>query len=319
VNAINMNKLVRFSLLAFVLLIAIGIRLSVAVSDIPIQGDAKTRYNPIANSLLDGHGFSRDFSPAHRPDNFDQPGYPLMLAAIYSVTSRSPRAVVMVQLLLELLILLPVLAIARELRLKRSAQMLVLVIGLITPFLAKYAGLLLSEVFASLMIYVCCYTLMRALRESSNDGLRWWAISGVAAAISLLIRADTVILIGLMCAVAVILARPDTKQRRLQQIGLLIAGLVLAMTPWTLRNYYHFRSFKPLGNVAAQSNHPYVKWLNTWFDDPAELKTFWWEALRPFSIISWRSMISCSPKKCGQRTTPLKSATGNSGASIGAG
>ncbi len=267
-------------LVIIVLSIAFLIRLSVAASDIPLLGDAKTRYDPIANNLLDGHGFSRDTAPPYRAQNFDQPGYPVVLASIYSVTNRSKRAVVLFQLFLELLVLLPVVWIARELKMARAAQILAVAIGLISPFLAKYAGLVLSEVVVTLVISLACYAFMRAVNESPHDKLTWWALAGLTSGFSLLIRADTLIVVVLMSAVAIILARPSSVKWRLIQTSILIISLALTLAPWTLRNYLRFKTFKPLGSVANQAGLPYVRWLNTWLDDPADLKPFWWDAMR---------------------------------------
>jgi 4-amino-4-deoxy-L-arabinose transferase-like glycosyltransferase len=255
------------------------IRISVAVSDIPLLGDAKTRYDPIAKSLLQGNGFSRDTAPPYRPDNFDQPGYPLMVASIYAATDRNRRSVVLFQLLLEMIILLTVWGIARALKLPRAAQRLAVGIGLICPFVAKYAGLILSEVPATLVICLTCYTFIRAVQKPSANKYVWWALAGVLSGISLLVRADLVIVVGLMWAVAIVLPRSLTATVRLKQIGLLAIALVLTLAPWTARNYLRFERFIPLGTLSNQSRLPYVRWMNTWFDDPADLKTFWWDAL----------------------------------------
>lgn len=270
----------RTVLVIIVVCIAFLIRLSVAASDIPLMGDAKTRYDPIANNLLDGHGFSRDMAPPYRADSFDQPGYPLLLASIYATTNRSTRAVVLFQLFLELLVLLPVVWIARELKLPRGAQILAVGIGLICPFLPKYAGLVLSEVVATLVISLACYAFLRAVHESPHNKVIWWALAGLTSGVSLLIRSDTLIVVALMSAVAIILARPSSVKWRLKQTSILIISLVLTLAPWTLRNYLRFKTFKPLGSVANQAGQPYVKWLNTWFDDPADLKPFWWDAMK---------------------------------------
>ena len=269
----------RIILFMIVVSIALVIRLSVAASDIPLLGDAKTRYDPIANSLLAGRGFSRDTGPPYRPDSFDQPGYPLMLASVYAITHRSIRAVVLFQLLLELLVLLPVVWIARELKLSRTTQILAVAIGLICPFLAKYAGLLLSEVLATLVISFGCYAFMRAVRDSERNNPGWWALAGLTSGISLLTRADTLIVVSLMSTVAIILSRSSFKSRLLQA-GILIVSIVLTLAPWTIRNYLQFKTFKPLGSVSNQASLPYVKWLNTWLDSPAYLKPFWWDAMK---------------------------------------
>ena len=261
------------------LCIAFVIRLSVAVSDIPLLGDAKTRYDPIAQNLLQGNGFSRDTAPPYRADNFDQPAYPLMLASTYAVTDRSRRSVVLFQLFLEVIILLTVWGIARALKLPRGAQRLAVGIGLVCPFLAKYAGLILSEVLATLFICLACYAFLRAVQEPASNKYVWWVLAGVMSGISLLVRADTLIAVGLMSVVAIVLPRSLTATSRLKQIGLLAIALVLTLAPWTARNYLRFERFIPLGTLSNQSRLPYVRWMNTWFDDPADLKTFWWDAL----------------------------------------
>jgi 4-amino-4-deoxy-L-arabinose transferase-like glycosyltransferase len=170
--------------------------------------------------------------------------------------------------------------IARELKLAPGAQILAVAIGLICPFLAKYAGLVLSEVLATLVISLACYAFMRAVHESQHNQLIWWALAGLTSGVSLLIRADTLIVVALMSTVAIILARPSSVKWRLKQTSILIISLIVTLAPWTLRNYLRFETFKPLGSVANQAGQPYVRWLNTWFDDPADLKPFWWDAMK---------------------------------------
>jgi hypothetical protein len=100
-----------------VLVIGSAIRLNyvllVLISGVKLSGDALYRYHAIAQNLVSGNGFSSDLAPPFHANTFEQPIYPSFVEAIYWLTSGSQKAVVVVQLGVELLTLLLVLQILR--------------------------------------------------------------------------------------------------------------------------------------------------------------------------------------------------------------
>src|SRR5258707_1185660 len=81
----------------------LALRLYLVLQPPLVTPDSLTRYEPIARNLAAGHGFSRAAAPPYAPDGFNQPGYPLFLAAIYLAAGEDRRAVVLAQFGLELL------------------------------------------------------------------------------------------------------------------------------------------------------------------------------------------------------------------------
>jgi len=237
--------------IAAALLIGSATRLYIALHPHPLRGDEASRYEPLARGLLRGEGFTL----SNKPDDFDQPGYPAFIAAVYRVFG-GPRAVILIQLGLELVCVWLCVLIAQ-------IRGPVLVVALLCPFLPLFAGYLLTEILATLSMCLLVFSLLKGTA-------RWWLIAGLASGAGLLLRADLIIASVVLPTVAVI----ATKQWR----GLVLYSivLILVLLPWTIRNYRLSGAIKPLGGVAGQLNDPYVNWLNSWLDDPKYLDAYWW-------------------------------------------
>lgn len=87
------------------LLAGIAIRVTLIQRGDALSGDAGLRYDPIARNLASGHGFSKSKQAPYLPDDFDQPVYPLFIAAIYRLFDYSVSAVRLIQAAIELAIL----------------------------------------------------------------------------------------------------------------------------------------------------------------------------------------------------------------------
>jgi 4-amino-4-deoxy-L-arabinose transferase-like glycosyltransferase len=257
--------------------VAIAIRASALWSaGPPVEGDAALRYDPIARNLLAGHGFSRSAQPPYQPDDFDQPLYPLFLAAIYGFTSGSPRAVTLVQAFLELVSLGLMLKIASALGLASSVSRLALALGLLCPFLPLISARLLTEALATCVLCLAVWFLSQAV---CRGGRLWWGLAGASVAVCVLTRPDLVIAAIVMAAVAALIVGRSRRGSALPEILIALVAFTLAMAPWLYRNYRAFGAFRPLGGVTAQLGSGYERWLATWMDDPKYQQDFWWRAL----------------------------------------
>ena len=233
----------------------------------PGPGDASSRYYPAAVNLLAGRGLSWQTSPPYLINTFDVPGYPLFAAGVIFVFGDSIFPVAIVQLILELLTIALVWIISKEIGLSDNARAAAVAVALICPVIPFFNARLLTETLATCALAFLLYCSIRIVKST---GALWTALFGATAGLMLMIRPDMIICVALLFAACVVIARSWTT-------GLIIPGLiVLCLVPWTLRNYRLTGEILPLGRVAEQTNDPYVKWLDTWVDDPALIESFWW-------------------------------------------
>jgi hypothetical protein len=253
------------------------------VSD--LSGDALRRYHQIASNILLGNGFSRSTGPPFLPDNFDQPGYPLFVASFYSLFGEYQLPIYIAQVLLELAIIFIVILIVRELKLPKGIEKPVLSLGLIFPILPVFSGQLMTETVCTFFVSLACLFCIRTIHRNA------WInslIAGGLGAAAISTRADSIISVSLMFAAAAstIILRNDLdisagrkKYRFLKFVLPAAIGLVIVLTPWTVRNFRVFGQFTPLGTIVAQTNFGYVRWLDTWLVNPKLLDPYWWSIL----------------------------------------
>ncbi len=258
-----------------VLLIGFSIRVAILLPNVEIRGDAEIRYDPIARNLVAGNGFSEKLVEPFEPDGFDQPGYPYFVAAIYWLFNGSKKAVVIIQLLLELGTLAFVICILHYLGYSRRVKLIALSIGFVFPFLPIFSGVILTEVLATFFVTLACCLL---IKTTIRNNLASIFIAGLTCGICLLIRPDTIVVILFVTIATTIALWHHHKQKSFIKISIIYLIIIFTLLPWTIRNYYYFQALRPLGGITEQVGFAYSKWLDTWLDDPKYFETFWWQA-----------------------------------------
>jgi 4-amino-4-deoxy-L-arabinose transferase-like glycosyltransferase len=241
-----------------------------------INGDARDRYYPLAVNLAAGNGFSLQNQPPYLPDDFNQPGYPFFVALIYWVTNGSHMVVAIMQCLLELLIIIITLKLADKFGLSKSKIALVAFFATISPFIAFFTNMLLTEVLATFAAMLLCYLLVLG---AENKSFIVWAAAAIIGGLCLLIRPDMLVSVLLMAFAACAILIITFKLPAVPNILLFFVIFALVMTPWTLRNYNLTGKIQPLGRVTEQTDLGYVKWLNTWLVEPKDIPIFWWQRM----------------------------------------
>src|SRR5262252_1514878 len=144
--------------------------------------DDSLGYEQIARNVLERHVYTNYAEPPYTPTLVRLPGYPLFLAAIYSVFGHTNNtAVRIVQALLDTGTCLLVAVLAwlwqPDERRKTRTAIAALTLAAINPFTTIYAALILTEVPATFLIVAACITTTLAFRaEKLEQELRWWAI-----------------------------------------------------------------------------------------------------------------------------------------------
>jgi len=199
------------------------------------RGDA-VEYNRYAFNLLDHGVFSMAESAPFEPSVVRPPGYPAFLAAVYSLTrSRGQLPVQLAQIAFNLACAL-VLAHAVA-RLDRRAGRFMLFIGLLSPWDAIYNGAHLAESMTTgfLMLGLSAPILARNRRVGLFAG-------GALIACAILCR-DVYTAFVPMIAFGILVGAerycrrtPAPIGERALRAGLFVAGAVVVILPWSLRN-----------------------------------------------------------------------------------
>lgn len=281
-------------------------RLAVArylANDAPDDG---RDYAQLARNILEQHVYSVDTQPPYQPTLIRLPGYPLFLAAIYSVFGHGNNAAVRsAQAVIDTGTCLLVAALAwfwqpgdgAENRRKRRAAIFAYTLAALCPFVVIYTGTILTETLATFLAVAMALTATLALKsESGRVSFIWWAISGLTAGVSVLMRPDS----GLFAAalgitlVATGLARRSASGARpsrrwslsrlaavAARAAVLSLGFAAVLVPWTIRNERVFHVFQPLAPAHAEMPGEFVpagynRWLRTWVDDPRYIEPLLW-------------------------------------------
>jgi hypothetical protein len=272
--------------------LALAIRLTFALAMPSDEPDDGRMYSLFAHNIIANGVYSNDEEAPFNATYVRVPGYPLFLAAIYSVFGDGNNtAVRVVQALLDTCTCLLVALVALtwsprawDTDRRQRAALAALALAAVCPFVAIYVTTILTETLACTlgMGVLLCASL--ALRDGGPR--RLWALTGVLGGLMTMVRPES----GLyMAAVGLALVFGDSPRRsgngdsprsprwqwrKLVWSGMaLSAGFLVVLAPWTIRNATLFRTFQPLnprtlsmpGEFAAEG---YAVWLRSWIDHP---------------------------------------------------
>src|SRR5260370_13285094 len=193
------------------LLVAAGFRLAVAhwlPNDAPDDGCV---YAQIARNVVEQHVYSLETQPPYDPTLIRLPGYPLLLASIYSIFGHANNgAVRIVQALIDtatcaLVALLAFYWQPDEKR-KRATAIAALALAAVCPFTTIYAGTILTEVpvtFLVMTMFLAATIGFRKTfttedteedlgkRKSFRHALLWWGLAGLSGGLAVMFRPDS--------------------------------------------------------------------------------------------------------------------------------
>jgi phage shock protein PspC (stress-responsive transcriptional regulator) len=190
-----------------ILIVAAAFRLVVAhrwPNDSPDDGRT---YAQIARNVLEQHVYSHETEPPYDSSLIRLPGYPLFLAAIYSVFGHANNgAVRIVQALIDTAScgLVGLLAFYWQLdeKRKRMTAIAALSLAAVCPFTTIYAATILTEVPTTFLMLAMFLSATFAFRNGFTEGpeedrkgfkraLLWWIAAGVCGGLAVLFRPDS--------------------------------------------------------------------------------------------------------------------------------
>src|SRR5439155_8427096 len=173
------------------------------------------------------------------------PGYPILIAGIYSIAGRSITAVQMFQIAADALAAVILFLIVAEL-LPLSAGVVAGLLAAFSPQLAWNSVLLLPDSISVLPILLAIYLLTRAAKNP-----RWlmFILIGALIGVSCWLRANAMVLTLFLAAAALLMFT----RKRWQFAMAVICGTLLIVLPLTIRNAIVFHRFIPLSLGAGQT------------------------------------------------------------------
>ncbi len=209
-------------------------------------------YDSVARHLVRGEGFSFTSEGRTLPYLFRTPGYPLFLAAIYSVFGSDPIAVYCFQVGLHLLTILLLYSLTRNFFGKHVAGLTAILTALF-PLTTIYISTVLPEVFSTFLLALSLWVFARALRRNS---LWLMFLAGIVISYSTLVR-PAFALFSLFLFATVWVMKGNRKTFLLPFLSLHV-GFLLVWLPWVVRNYQVSGEFIPLSTEA-----PYQWWVGS--------------------------------------------------------
>jgi len=247
-------------------------------------------YEQIARNVLERHVYSHLDEAPFSPSYVRLPGYPLFLAAIYSVFGHTnDGAVRIIQALIDTGTCVLVAWLAwlwqPDERRKALTAIAALALAAVNPFTTIYTATILTEVPATFLIVAACIATTFAFREDKFEReLRWWALAGLLTGIDVLFRPEVGLVTAAIGVVILVkmLRRPTQRIPRTILAGLALSfAFLLVLAPWSIRNWRTLHVFQPL--APPNGNMPgefvplgYERWMKTWMTDGEYLDDLLW-------------------------------------------
>jgi len=204
-------------------------------------------YNLIAKNLDQGNGYRVD--PAMSETMLREPGYPLLLAAVFKLAGYGIQQARVVCVLLAFGAALMLLRLTRKITGDAMTSLAAALLFLLYP------GTLVAETRAGIEIpsifTVMLFLLMLYSAEEKGNLWRYGA-TGLLLGVAVLVR-SAVLMFPLFLLVYLVFASKSASERikialRIAALGL---GTVVVMSPWIIRNYRLVHKFVPSATVAG--------------------------------------------------------------------
>ncbi|HEV8131148.1 MAG TPA: glycosyltransferase family 39 protein [Acidobacteriota bacterium] len=178
-------------LFAFALFTALLLRLWIALHFAHEAGDTPG-YDALAENMLRYHVFSWDSPESLSPTDARAPGYPLFLAAIYTLAGmKNHTAVRVTEAILDTSLLFWITWLAWEIF--PASAGVVLILAALQPFTAEYTAAVLTETCTIVLATIALLTMLIGYKHRS---LKAWFFCGMAIAVAILCRPDCIMLIA---------------------------------------------------------------------------------------------------------------------------
>lgn len=267
------RRLLSVAAITAVVMVGVLARLWIVALGASLVGDGQERYDPLARSLLAGHGFSRGAGP----ECLHVPGYPAVLAGAYLAAGGPTRGLIALQMILELATVSLIWAGAKTAYGKQIARVAVGVAWLSIE-LSVFTRQALPALLAAFGTTLLCVLLVRAHAEP-HWAMLSWAAAGLTSGLLALVRVDHYPLA--LAAPLVVAASASTPlARRVRGIGVYLLAAIIPIGAWGVRQAVVCGSIGlPGWEQYTPVRAPFVSWLDTWLDDPRLIDAYGYRVL----------------------------------------
>ena len=272
----NADSKKRWSVYALLLLIGLSFRLFVALRLPNDEPDDGRVYSQIARNMLEQHVYSIETQAPYTPTLIRLPGYPLFVAAIYSVFGHGNNTAVRVaQAVLDTITCALIACVVFVWSRKHRAAIIALALAAICPFTAIYVATILTEVPTNFLAVSMVLTATFAFKATTRKrAIVWWIATGLIAGLNVFFRPDSGLFAAAMGLTLMLPALTSFSRFREATLYAAIFSIAfcLVLVPWTIRNRRLFHVFQPLAPAHAEMPgefvpHGYLLWVRTWLDD----------------------------------------------------
>jgi len=218
----------------FVLALAWRIIRVIALRD-GLQWPDTASYDEVARNLLAGNGFVLNCGDAAART----PGYPLFLAACYSLSGVELAR--WMQAIIGAATVFPICILGRRLFGVRCGRIAALMVA-INPTAIYFCGTLLTETLFAILL--ACAVLALGCMLVENKASPFAAVmTGILLGASSLVRPSALLIPLFLIPVWIILR--GISRRTIMELALIAVGNWLALSPWIIRNYGIYHCYVP--------------------------------------------------------------------------
>ncbi len=206
-------------------------------------------YDLIAKNLAEGNGYRVD--PTMGETMLREPGYPLLLAAVFGLAGYGIQQARIVCVLLAFGAALMLLRLTRKVTGDAMTALAAALLFLLYPGILVAEARAGNEIPSILTVMLFMLVLYSAVEKRSL--WRYWA-AGLLLGVAVLVRSE-ILLFPLVLLVYLVFASKGTSERvkAAQWTAALSLGTVVVVSPWIIRNYMLVHKFIPSATVAGVS------------------------------------------------------------------
>ncbi|MEW6213671.1 MAG: glycosyltransferase family 39 protein [Nitrospirota bacterium] len=236
----------KYTLLFFIILLAFLLRLILLAYfwNKPLKIVDETHYQAIAENILEHHEFSLHTGS---PTSMRPPLYPAFLSAIYFLTGgKHINAARIAQIILSLGLVLMVYLLGQKVFNEKVGLMAALIIAIYPSFLF-FTHFLLTEVLFTFLFSLFIWFFLVFLETQKSRDI-WW--TGISLGLGALTRSILYPFIAIVLLYLFIATR-DTLRRKVTWMILFIAGCLVTIGPWAVRNTLLYKTFVPVDTMGG--------------------------------------------------------------------
>jgi len=242
--------------LMFLILLVFLIRIAYIIfcnGNKPFHFNDEPGYDQIAINLIQKKGFFINipemFISNSKPTAMREPLYPIFLAGCYKIFGHNLLIVKILQAGVDCITAVFIYLISQQIFSNRSISLLAVFLFAIYIPEVTFVPRLLQITFFTMTLVIFIYSL---LKSQENPSFRNFLLAGLLLGISILSKA-TVQFFIIFLFFWIIFKFRKNKKLFLNSILAISIGVILSITPWSLRNYFLFKAFIP-GSTAGGYN-----------------------------------------------------------------